>query len=221
MAYAMGVGIDIPIFPLELVLVPGEPLPLHIFEPRYQDMLERCLEEEIPFGLIYSDGDGMRDVGCTARVEEVLERVPDGRANIVVMGGEAIRVDEVHDEHSFRSAIVTVLADEPSEASGDAQQAAIAAYLALADELPGSAPEAPDPGPGLAYALAARVDISHDIKQSLLEDRDETRRVQVVTELLGEIHRGLVLTRETQERARRNGRVRTAEELAAELGLDE
>ena len=72
MAYATGVGMDIPIFPLELVLVPGEPLPLHIFEPRYQDMLERCLEEEIPFGLIYADEDGMRDIGCTARVEEVL-----------------------------------------------------------------------------------------------------------------------------------------------------
>ena len=221
MAYATGVGMDIPIFPLELVLVPGEPLPLHIFEPRYQDMLERCLEEEVPFGLIYSDEDGMRDIGCTARVDEVLERFPDGRSNIVVMGVEAIRVDEVHDEHSYRSAIVTALVDEPAEAPADAQQQAIAAYLALAEELPGSAPEAPDAGPGLAYALAARVDLSHDVKQSLLEDRDETRRVQVVTELLGEIHRGLVLTRETQERARRNGRVRTPEELAAELGLEE
>ncbi|MBM3681544.1 MAG: hypothetical protein FJW81_09565 [Actinobacteria bacterium] len=221
MAYASGVGMDIPIFPLELVLVPGEPLPLHIFEPRYQDMLERCLEEEVPFGLIYSDEEGMRDIGCTARVDEVLERFPDGRSNIVVMGVEAIRVDEVHDEHSYRSAIVTPLVDEPAEAPADAQEAAIAAYLALAGELPGSAPEAPDAGPGLAYALAARVDLSHDVKQSLLEDRDETRRVQVVTELLSEIHRGLVLTRETQERARRNGRVRTPEELAAELGLEE
>jgi len=220
MAYASGVGMDLPIFPLELVLVPGEPLPLHIFEPRYQDMLERCLDEEIPFGLIYADEEGMRDIGCTAQVTEVLERFPDGRSNIVVMGRDAIRVDEVHDEHSYRSAIVSVLEDDPAEAPAAAQEAAIAAYLALAGELPGSAPEAPEPGPRLAYALAARVDLSHDVKQSLLEDRDEQRRVEVVTELLGEIHRGLVLTRETQERARRNGRVRTPEELAAELGLD-
>ena len=103
----------------------------------------------------------------------------------------------------------------------DAQEAAIAIYARLAGELDGAAPETPEPGPGLSYALLARVDIGHDVKQSLLEDRDEANRLEVVTGLLTEIHRGLVLTRETQERARRNGRVRTPEELAHELGLDD
>jgi len=219
--YASLVPIDIPIFTLELALVPGEPLPLHIFEPRYQDMLERCLDEDIPFGLVYTDDQGMRDVACTAEVTEVLERFPDGRANIVVRGREVVHLDEVHDTHSYRSAICSPLTDSPSEAPSDAQEAAIAAYTAVADELTGAAPEPPEPGPGLSYALVARVDLSHDVKQSLLEERDETRRLAVVTELLIEIHRGLVLTRETQERARRNGRVRTPEELAAELGLDD
>lgn len=212
---------DLPIFPLELVLVPGEPLPLHIFEQRYQEMVAWCEEHDEPFVLVYSDDDGMREIGCTAEITEVLEHFPDGRSNIVTVGGVVVRIDRIHDEHSYRSAIVDPVTDTPADAPLDAQEAAIAIYARLAGELDGAAPEAPEPGPGLSYALLARVDIGHDVKQSLLEDRDEANRLEVVTGLLTEIHRGLVLTRETQERARRNGRVRTPEELARELGLDD
>jgi Lon protease-like protein len=212
---------DIPIFPLELVLVPGEPLPLHIYEPRYQEMVARCVDGDEPFTLVLSDDDGMRDVGCTAEITEVLEKFPDGRSNIVVTGRDVVRVDEVHDAHNYRSAVVSPIDDDPDEATADAQQAAITAYTAVSAELPGQAPSAPEPGPRLSYALVARVDLGLDVKQSLLENRDEQRRLEVVTELLVDIHRGLVLTRETQERARKNGRVRTPEELAVELGLDE
>jgi len=219
--YAVGVSMDIPIFPLELVLVPGEPLPLHIFEPRYQEMVARCVDGDEPFTLVLSDDDGMRDVGCTAEITEVLEKFPDGRSNIVVTGRDVVRVDEVHDAHNYRSAVVSPIDDDPDEATADAQQAAITAYTAVSAELPGQAPSAPEPGPRLSYALVARVDLGLDVKQSLLENRDEQRRLEVVTELLVDIHRGLVLTRETQERARKNGRVRTPEELAVELGLDE
>ena len=132
-----------------------------------------------------------------------------------------VRIESIHDEHSYRSAFVDPVTDAPAEAPLDAQEAAIAIYSRLTAELDGAAPEAPEPGPGLSYALLARVDIGHDVKQSLLEDRDEVHRLEVVTGLLTEIHRGMVLTRETQERARRNGRVRTPEELARELGLDD
>lgn len=212
---------ELPIFSLELVLVPGEPLPLHIFEQRYQDMVAWCEEHDEPFVLVYSDDDGMRDIGCTAEITEVLEQFPDGRSNIVTLGGVVVRIDRVHDEHSYRSAIVDPVVDAPADAPLEEQEAAIAIYTRLANELDGPAPEAPEHGPGLSYALLARVDIGHDVKQSLLEDRDEVHRLEVVTGLLTEIHRGLVLTRETQERARRNGRVRTPEELAHELGLDD
>ena len=211
---------DLPIFPLELVLVPGEPLPLHIFEPRYQELLDRCVDEDEPFVLVLQDADGLRDVGCTAEITDVMERFPDGRANIMTMGREVVRLERVHDEHAYRSAIVEPLADDPAEAPEEAQAAALAAFAGLADELPDVAPDLPEPGPGLSYALVARIDLGHDVKQRLLEDRDEARRLAEVTRVLEELHRGLVLTRETQARARRNGRVRTAEELAAELGLD-
>ena len=211
---------DLPLFPLELVLVPGEPLPLHIFEERYQELLDRCVDSDEPFVLVFQDGDGMREIGCTAEVTDVMERFPDGRANIVTMGREVVRLERVHDEHAYRSAIVTPAEDEPAEAPEEAQAAALAAFAGLADELPDQMPDLPEPGPGLSYQLIARIDLGHDAKQELLEDRDEVRRLEVVTGLLDEIRRGLVLTRETQERARKNGRVRTPEELAAELGLD-
>ncbi|MGI9116661.1 MAG: LON peptidase substrate-binding domain-containing protein [Gaiellales bacterium] len=211
---------DLPLFPLELVLVPGEPLPLHIFEPRYQELLDRCVDGDEPFVLVLQDEEGMRDVACTAEITDVLERFPDGRANIITMGREVVRIERVHDEHAYRSAIVDGLEDDPAEAPEAAQAAALAAFAGLVDELPDAAPELPDPGPGLSYALIARIDLGLDVKQALLEDRDEERRLASVTELLREIHRGLILTRETQERARRNGRVRTPEELAAELGLE-
>jgi hypothetical protein len=131
-----------------------------------------------------------------------------------------VHLERVHDEHSYRSAIVTPAEDDPTEAPEEAQAAALAAFAGLADELPDQMPDLPGPGPGLSYQLIARIDLGHDAKQELLEDRDEVRRLAAVTALLEEIRRGLVLTRETQERARKNGRVRTPEELAAELGLD-
>jgi Lon protease-like protein len=149
-----------------------------------------------------------------------MERFPDGRANIATLGREVVRLERVHDEHAYRSAIVTGVEDDPAEASESAQAAALAAFAGLADELPDATPDLPEPGPGLSYQLIARIDLPIEVKQDLLEERDETRRLETVTALLTEIHRGLVLTRETQERARRNGRVRTPEELAAELGLE-
>jgi Lon protease-like protein len=211
---------DLPLFPLELVLVPGEPLPLHIFEPRYQELVDRCVDGDEPFVLVYQDEEGMREIGCTAEITDVMERFPDGRANIATLGREVVRLERVHDEHSYRSAIVTPAEDDPAEAPEEAQAAALAAFAGLADELADQMPDLPEPGPGLSYQLIARIDLGHSAKQELLEDRDEVRRLEVVTGLLDEIRRGFVLTRETQERARKNGRVRTPEELAAELGLD-
>jgi hypothetical protein len=79
---------DLPLFPLELVLVPGEPLPLHIFEPRYQELLDRCVDSDEPFVLVLQDEQGMRELGCTAEITDVMERFPDGRANIATLGRE-------------------------------------------------------------------------------------------------------------------------------------
>src|SRR4029079_18746362 len=83
---------DLPVFPLPLVLLPGELLPLHIFEPRYRELVGRCLAGPGPFGVVLDDDSGVREVGCLARDLTVLERLADGRLNVVVSGGEAGRL---------------------------------------------------------------------------------------------------------------------------------
>ena len=89
-----------PLFPLGIVLLPGEVLPLHIFEPRYRELVARCLAGPEPFCVVHADGDGMREVGCLAIGLEVVERFDDGRLSIVVTGGEPIQIERV-DEEAF------------------------------------------------------------------------------------------------------------------------
>ena len=99
---------DLPVFPLPLVLLPGELLPLHIFEPRYRELVARCLAGPEPFCVVLEDDAGVREVGCLARDLTVLERLADGRLNVVVSGGEPVRLGPLDDEaHSYLSAEAT------------------------------------------------------------------------------------------------------------------
>ena len=86
---------DIPLFPLNVVLMPGAPLPLHIFEDRYKQMVNECLEQESEFGMVFADESGTRDVGCTARIVELVERYEDGRMLILVEGSRRFRLNNV------------------------------------------------------------------------------------------------------------------------------
>jgi Lon protease-like protein len=211
---------DLPLFPLGMVLLPEEEVPLHIFERRYRELVARCHSAGEPFAIVLEDETGVRDTACTARITHVLERMPDGRSNILVQGEQPVRLLELLDVRSYRTAVADVLRDTRREADLDAQHAALAAYGALgesADDL--DLPDPPLAGPHLSYRIAGRVGFGTDVKQRLLEERDEGARVDEVTRLLAEVRRGLVLAAEAQARARRNGRVRLPEELAAELGL--
>ena len=118
---------DLPVFPLPLVLLPGELLPLHIFERRYRELVGRCLAGPEPFGVVLDDDAGVREVGCLARDLTVLERLADGRLNVVVSGGEPVRLGPLDEEaHSYLSAEATVLEDEEEELAEDEIQAALA-----------------------------------------------------------------------------------------------
>jgi ATP-dependent Lon protease len=104
---------DLPVFPLPLVLLPGELLPLHIFEPRYRELVARCLAGPEPFCVVLEDDAGVHEVGCLARDLTVLERLADGRLNVVVSGGEPVLLGPLDDErHSYLSADATVLEDD-------------------------------------------------------------------------------------------------------------
>ncbi len=211
---------DVPLFPLALVLLPGELQPLHIFEPRYRELAARCEEEDEPFVIALHDGDGLRRVACTAVITEILERFPDGRSNILVRGTDPVHLVAVHDVRSYRTADVELLADRPAEGHEALQRRALEAYAALLDDSPGRArPEPPDPGPRLSYALAGRIEFDVGVKQELLEERDEGRRLVAVADLIEQVHRGFRIAGEVQRRAMANGHVRTPEEIAAFLGL--
>ena len=105
----------LPIFPLELVLLPGVPLPLHIFEPRYKEMIAECLRQKKPFGIVRASSDGVADIGCTAEIMSITKKYDDGRMDILARGVERFEVIEVNQERSFLQAEITVVEDEPDK----------------------------------------------------------------------------------------------------------
>jgi ATP-dependent Lon protease len=197
---------EIGLFPLGIVLLPTERVPLHIFEPRYCELVGECLEEEAEFGMLYADEDGVREVGTLARVSDVLERFDDGRLNIVVEGGLRFRVERITRGRSFMTAVVETVEDDLAAGiEADTAARAAGAFRALA-ALAGAEPEPPDESsPQLSYELAAQVELAPEAKQDLLESRSEQERLELVAELLDVARQTLIATRELGERAKRNG----------------
>jgi Lon protease-like protein len=199
---------DLPVFPLPLVLLPGELLPLHIFEPRYRELVARCLAGPEPFCVVLEDDGGVREVGCLARDLTVLERLADGRLNIVVSGGEPVRLGPIEDElHAYLSADATVLEDDDEQGSEDATDAALGAYRALLSEIGRDDSEPLSSQPRLSYALGARIDVGVHVGQALLESRSEHERLVLITEALEQGRQSLRVAAERERRAVRNGKV--------------
>jgi len=196
---------SLPIFALGLVLVPGEVLPLHIFEPRYRRMTEHCLAADEPFGILLADeGEDPRVVGCTARITQVLERFDDGRTSILTVGETPFRVLEHSEGPDFPTAFVELLEDEGGP--GDAA-AAREAFADLAEHASGERPDADELAEVDAYAVSGRVELPLDIKQALLEFRSEPERLELLVETLRSLDQNLRAAEGIQERASSNGKV--------------
>jgi len=198
---------EIGLFPLELVLLPSERVPLHIFEDRYKELIGECLAHEGEFGLVFADERGLREIGTLAAVTDVLERFPDGRLNVLVEGRERFRLVELTKGRTFHTAeIERVGDDEDAPDDGDVERAL--EQFAQLKEITSSEVDDPDPNAGpLSFQLAARVDFGAEVKQQLLEQRSEARRMHVIAELLENAVRTIVLEQEVLERASQNGRV--------------
>ena len=197
---------DLGLFPLDIVLLPTERIPLHIFEPRYKELIGECLSEDREFGLVFGDRDGLREVGTRAAVVEVVEQFPDGRLNIVVEGRERFRVVALTEGRSFATGDVQPLADEAAVSEREQREAALALYRALAELVEADVDE-PDPDSGvLSFELAARVDFGAERKQDLLELTSEPERLARVAELIESAIDAIRLERELAERAALNGR---------------
>ena len=198
---------EIGLFPLGIVLLPTELVPLHIFEPRYRELIGECLEEEREFGLVLADDDGLREVGTRAAVTEVLERFDDGRLNIVVEGRERFRISELTAGRPFQTAQIEPVEDEDDPAVDDDVELSLKLFQRLTD-LTGTEIEAPDPAtPQLSYAVAARFEFVPTLKQELLQEVSERRRLRRLCELLEGAADALEREREIAARAATNGKV--------------
>ena len=198
---------DLGLFPLPLVLLPSEQLPLHIFEERYKDLIGECLEDDSEFGLVYADEAGIRDVGTRAAVLEVLTRFEDGRMNIVIEGGERFRLIDLTSGKSFQTGDVTPLhdADDPAEAETVSRAEELFNRLR---ELTSSDIDVPGADtPQLSYVLAGRVELTADVKLELLAETSERVRLERVCELLEEAAVTVERQRLAAERAATNGKV--------------
>jgi Lon protease-like protein len=201
-------GSEMPIFELPLALLPGEQLPLHIFEERYKRMIGRSVDEGEPFGVVLRDDEGARSVGCTARVEEVLERFDDGRMNVVVSGQEPFRVLDRFEAPEYPAGEVEVIDEEDGPAlDEDSATAARDAFAELAERATGERPAAEELDGASAYAIAARIELPADTKQKLLELRDEDERMELLANALGAVEAALERAEEAAERASGNGKV--------------
>jgi Lon protease-like protein len=199
---------ELPIFELPLVLLPGERIPLHIFEERYKRMVGHSLDEDEPFGIVLHDDEGARSIGCTARVEEVLERFDDGRLNVVVSGEEPFRVLDRFEAPDYPAGEVEVIPhDEIVALDDDAAGAAREAYAELAERATGERPEPEELEAASAYAIASRVELPVETKQRLLELRDEDERMELLANALKAVEKALERAEESAERARSNGKV--------------
>jgi Lon protease-like protein len=196
---------EIGLFPLGIVLLPSEHVPLHIFEPRYRELIAECMELEREFGLIYADGDGVREVGTRARVIDVLEEFEDGRLNVVVEGGERFRVERLTRGRTFLTAVVSPVPDGYGRVDPDIVARASEAFRALA-ALAGVEPEEIDETASqLSFELAAQVELPTDAKQQLLELDEEQPRLELVIALLDTVREALLVAHRLGERAKTNG----------------
>ena len=196
-------------FPLGIVAIPGESVPLHIFEDRYRKMIEHCLKsEEGEFGILWLSDEELKRVGCACEIERVLERMQDGRMNIIVRGTRPFRLIERQDELAFPAGTVEFLADQPDQDDPESARAARELYKELVmqatdRELDRHELQALD-----SYAMAATVEFEVQAKQELLEMRSETARLRLLCRLLGEAIERLDLVERAQVRALSNGKVR-------------
>lgn len=170
----------LPLFPLEVVLFPGMPLPLHIFEPRYREMFAELLEFDGEFGVVLTRNNGVLRTGCTAEIAEVLKRYDDGRLDVMTVGRRRFHILELNTERSFYRARVKYFEDSTSRtAKPDAIRLAVSRYLELA-QLMKTEVEPPElDNPELSFHLAA-ISTDLDFRQTVLDMLSEPERLEAI-----------------------------------------
>lgn len=197
----------LPLFPLEVVLFPGTPLPLHIFEPRYKEMIGKCLAEHRNFGVVRALGQGLADVGCTAEIVTVVKEYPDGRLDLVSEGRKRFELLRVNQERSFLQAEVLMISDEPGAPAPQDTSRAVQLHSELL-AIAGATQDLSAAEPSLlSFYLAGSLPLDLDFKQKLLELRSEPERISLLISYLETIIPNLRRAATARERAGGNGHV--------------
>ena len=204
-----------PLFPLGIVLLPTEVVPLHIFEERYKLMIGECIESETEFGIVWLSDDGLRDVGCTARVTQVLQELEDGRMNILVAGGRPFTLLRRIDDMPYPAGEIELLEDDVSADAEDDDPAvrevakeARERYADLVEQVTDERPSGDDLEDLDAYGMAATIEFDAGTKQALLELRSEPERMSYVRDLFVKTMKRIAQSEEAGELARSNGHIR-------------
>jgi Lon protease-like protein len=204
-----------PLFPLGIVALPTESVPLHIFESRYRTMIELCLQAELgspgrEFGIVWLSDEELKLVGCACEIEHVLERLEDGRLNILTRGRRPFRLVERQDDLPFPAGVVEFLDDAEEEADLGAARSARQLYRELVVQATDREIQAEELSALDAYAMAATVEFGVEAKQELLELRSENARLRLLALLIRAALERLDLIERAQVRALSNGKVRFA-----------
>ena len=204
---------DLSLFPLGIVAVPSEGVPLHIFEDRYLRMIEDCLSAAPgsparAFGIVWLSDQELKQVGCACEVERVLERTSDGRMNILARANTPFRLLERREDLPYPAGVVEFLGDVEEEADESAARDARELYRELVEQATDERLQDEALSKMDAYRMAATVEFGCEAKQELLELRSENERLRLLTLLLQAAIARLELAERAQARARSNGKVR-------------
>jgi len=198
----------IPLFPLDVVLFPGAPLPLHIFEDRYKEMIGLCLQQQSNFGVVRAQRDGFAVIGCTARIVRVVHRYDDGRMDILCQGDRRFEIETLDNSRPFLEAQVDFFEDEGEQASRDLRQECLALHfetLELAGLETSDVPRTLD-GP-VSFLLASSLPADLGFKQQLLNSRSDSERTEHLREFYEAILPKLRAGAAARKTAAHNGHV--------------
>ncbi|MGI9657905.1 MAG: LON peptidase substrate-binding domain-containing protein [Gaiellaceae bacterium] len=198
---------EIGLFPLGMVLLPNERVPLHIFEERYKELVRECLDAEQPFGLILVEDDEVAGVGTLAHVAELTRQFPDGRMNIVIEGAQRFRVIETTSGRSFATAQIHLFEDDGADATAEEIDELLEAFADLAKAAEAETPTVTAEAATLSFQLAALVELENGPRQELLEIDSEGARTRYLTSLFGELAASIRRQAQVRGRAESNGRV--------------
>jgi Lon protease-like protein len=196
-----------PLFPLGIVALPSECVPLHVFEQRYRTMVEECLEHDREFGILWLSDDELKPVGCACEIEEVVERDEAGELTILARGTRVFKLLERQDDLPYPAGVIQFLAEAEEDADDEATEAAHELYAELVEQATDKKIASEDLEAMGSYDMAATVDFGTDAKQELLELRSENARMRLLTMLFRAAIKQVEMAERAQVIAHSNGKV--------------